>query len=140
MDNPPDNLVCLLTIPQERWVGMVVYHPLTQIAGVPYWRELDTPVEYRVDFDMCTEGFSQDEYSYDLGTVISFGPDSSGELRVCFDVGGFPLSYPPDNLWVVPRSCNLHDDCDAANTAGKAAGKAFTKHCNSEDCEECFGS
>ena len=39
-----------------------------------------------------------------------------------------------------PRSCNRHDDCDAAEiTAFGKLGYVPNFHCHDEDCEECFG-
>lgn len=38
-----------------------------------------------------------------------------------------------------PRTCNKHDDCDAADGRAKERGCAGATHCHSEDCEECFG-
>ena len=43
------------------------------------------------------------------------------------------------------RTCNKHDDCDAADERAKARGESHygrpgASHCHSDDCEECFGS
>lgn len=46
------------------------------------------------------------------------------------------------------RSCNMHRDCDAAETRAKAEGKpprfgldsVRLVHCTDECCEVCFGS
>ena len=38
------------------------------------------------------------------------------------------------------RSCNRHDDCDAANESARAAGRFGAEHCHDECCEDCFGS
>ena len=40
---------------------------------------------------------------------------------------------------VAKRTCNRHDDCDAANAAAKAKGR-YADHCHDDDCEDCFGS
>lgn len=39
-----------------------------------------------------------------------------------------------------PRTCNRHNDCDAADAKARAAGKHFASHCHDECCEDCFGS
>jgi hypothetical protein len=36
-----------------------------------------------------------------------------------------------------PRTCNKHDDCDAADARWPGA---MHLHCHADDCEECFGS
>jgi hypothetical protein len=38
------------------------------------------------------------------------------------------------------RTCNRHDDCDAADAKAKAAGQSFVDHCHDDCCEDCFGS
>lgn len=38
------------------------------------------------------------------------------------------------------RSCNRHDDCDAADARAKEAGHHRADHCHDETCEDCFGS
>ncbi len=39
------------------------------------------------------------------------------------------------------RTCNRHDDCDAAQEKAKADGRnPYIICCNSDDCEDCFGS
>lgn len=37
------------------------------------------------------------------------------------------------------RTCNMHNDCDAADERAKAAGRRRLDHCHDEDCEDCFG-
>lgn len=36
------------------------------------------------------------------------------------------------------RTCNRHDDCDAADARAASKGKR-TDHCHDDCCEECFG-
>ena len=36
------------------------------------------------------------------------------------------------------RTCNRHDDCDAADAEATAKGRRVD-HCHDEECEECFG-
>lgn len=45
------------------------------------------------------------------------------------------------------RSCNRHDDCDAAEAEVLARNPGKTKadinfsfHCHDDECEECFGN
>jgi len=38
------------------------------------------------------------------------------------------------------RSCNRHDDCDAADAAARAKGHLSAEHCHDECCEDCFGN
>lgn len=38
-----------------------------------------------------------------------------------------------------PRSCNRHDDCDAADAKTQAKLGRRADHCYDEDCEDCFG-
>lgn len=38
------------------------------------------------------------------------------------------------------RTCNMHDDCDAADLAAVARGKLWASHCNDDCCEDCFGT
>lgn len=39
-----------------------------------------------------------------------------------------------------PRTCNLHDDCDAADQKAREKGRNWADHCDDEYCEDCFGS
>jgi hypothetical protein len=39
----------------------------------------------------------------------------------------------------VERTCNRHDDCDAADEAAKTNGRAQADHCHDDCCEDCFG-
>jgi hypothetical protein len=39
-----------------------------------------------------------------------------------------------------PRSCNRHDDCDAADAAATLKGRQTPDHCHTDDCEDCFGT
>ena len=38
------------------------------------------------------------------------------------------------------KTCNKHDDCDAADERARGRGSKQAVHCWSEDCEECFGT
>jgi len=37
------------------------------------------------------------------------------------------------------RSCNQHEDCDAADAKAATAGKRRPHHCRIAHCEDCFG-
>lgn len=37
------------------------------------------------------------------------------------------------------RSCNLHDDCNAADEEARMVGRQRPDHCGDDGCEECFG-
>lgn len=43
------------------------------------------------------------------------------------------IDHPPK------RTCNRHDDCDAADAAAHARG-LVTDHCHDDCCEDCFGA
>lgn len=54
---------------------------------------------------------------------------------VCID--GVPL---PISALIKKRTCNRHDDCDAADAdARRLWKKPASYHCHIEDCEDCFG-
>lgn len=40
---------------------------------------------------------------------------------------------------VVPRTCNRHTDCDAADKENYKYKGKIADHCYDECCEECFG-
>lgn len=60
-----------------------------------------------------------------------------------------PRVTPPERLPDpnARRSCNRHDDCDAADERSRTQGQpdyygrrpTRAEHCHSDDCEECFG-
>lgn len=39
-----------------------------------------------------------------------------------------------------PRTCNRHNDCDAADVKARAAGHTNASHCHDDCCEDCFGN
>jgi len=47
-----------------------------------------------------------------------------------------PTQETPDES---VRSCNRHDDCDAADAKARLAGAYSASHCHDECCEDCFG-
>lgn len=51
-----------------------------------------------------------------------------------------PASVPPAPVTTPgERTCNRHNDCDAADVRAKEAGRRAS-HCHNENCEDCFGS
>jgi len=38
------------------------------------------------------------------------------------------------------RTCNRHEDCDAADSKARARGALFADHCDDDCCEDCFGT
>lgn len=51
------------------------------------------------------------------------------------------LNTPEKHGRLIPtkRSCNIHDDCDAADARAKRQRREFASHCHDEECEDCFG-
>jgi hypothetical protein len=109
--------VRLDTLPEDSWVGRVVYHPSAQAGDTPFWCGADQPEWLRkIDFDP-DEDPPEDEPDwealiYDRGVVREHRPGPwKGERRdVLFppDVcAGEPFDNPPDwclcyganNLW-----------------------------------------
>lgn len=46
----------------------------------------------------------------------------------------------PEQTPAVPtRTCNRHDDCDAADAAGRERGGNPPDHCHDDGCEDCHG-
>lgn len=78
----PFELVKLSTIPQDKWVGCPVFHPLGQMGDLANW------------------------HRYEMGTVIEVYPDPDfiDLLRCRFLMAEYEhqgtLAYGPDNLWV----------------------------------------
>jgi len=99
LPRPPKRLVQLSQVPQNQWVGLRVYHPMTQHEGGPIWR----PIDDKVSFD--PEHEDPEGYEYDLGTVTDFDPawiPAKGwepRAEVWFRMGGGTLHYSADNLW-----------------------------------------
>ena len=81
---PVPQVVLLSTLPQEMWMGLPVFHPMSQRGEVANW------------------------HAYDVGVVIDVYPDPDfaeyGEWKVRFQggvgSGGWTLAYSPTNLWV----------------------------------------
>lgn len=76
---PPFELVQLSQFPQDQWVGLPVFHPMSQTGSTPDW------------------------YMYDVGVVCEFYPDPHFDdiTRVRFVCdNGTTLHYSSDNLWV----------------------------------------
>jgi hypothetical protein len=114
MNSPPHNLVCISTIPKEKWVGRKIYHPLSQ-TDKPHWRECDDP--HHLDNPSTA-------YEYDVGVVVSYTapPDDEAEWypyhQIKFTLTEFEdrefgriildpeapctLIYPEYNIWTEP--------------------------------------
>ena len=91
---PPFTLVQLCTIPQERWRGLPVFHPMEQRGG----KNGNTLVEWLSD-DPGDHG----EPAYDVGVVLDWEPDDLWPeiIRVRFLMSmGAILRYGSYNLWV----------------------------------------
>lgn len=99
LPRPPKKLVQLSQVPQSQWVGLSVYHPMSQGGDTPVWRPIDDPY-----FDP-EDPEDPEGYEYDLGTVTHFNPawvpEEGWEPRaeVWFRIEGGALHYPADNLW-----------------------------------------
>lgn len=46
------------------------------------------------------------------------------------------LAQPPAPL----RTCNRHDDCNAADIKARGNGFRNAEHCHDDECSDCFGS
>lgn len=53
---------------------------------------------------------------------------------------GAAVPSPADDVKLRKRTCNLHDDCNAADEKAKARGRMWASHCHDDCCEDCFGS
>jgi hypothetical protein len=99
---PPAGLVQLSTLPPDTWRGRLVFHPMTQICGVPYWREADVPK----DHPRVMDPGEQQLYLYDTGVVLSHDPGHYlGRPEVTFRLWGTQMStlhYGAHNLWCFP--------------------------------------
>lgn len=54
---------------------------------------------------------------------------------IIVDTGASHVDVP-----IQARSCNLHDDCGAADRVARANGYWWAEHCHDDFCEDCFGS
>jgi len=99
---PPGPLVQLHTNPSYAWVGRLVFHPMTQVAGVPYWREADIP-EVHAMMRVGPRRDEQDLYLYDAGIVTLFWWEPAlSRMEVQFRLHGTEhstLHYGAHNLW-----------------------------------------
>jgi len=106
INRPPFELVQLSTIPQNKWLGLPVFHPYCQIGKTPYWNRKNNSYENE-KHKHYNEGSL-----YDVGVVFSWYPDPEfadlGVIRVRF-IGdnGSTLCYSSDNLWTPKRFTQL---------------------------------
>jgi len=114
MLEPPKSLVCLSSIPKEKWKGLRVYHPFSQVGMTPHWRECDDPLN---DQDPSKD------FLYDVGEIEEYTPPTEEERdhypyyqvrfkvseyedeqfgRITIEALSYNLVYPEYNLWVEP--------------------------------------
>lgn len=79
----PFELVKLSSLPQDKWVGIPVFHPQGQMGDLANW--------HRYEIGIVTEVYPD--------------PDFSDQLRCRFIMADFHnqsdcIAYGPDNLWV----------------------------------------
>ena len=85
ISEPVPDLVQISTLPQETWIGLPVFHPLSQ------------------------EGTRANWFFYDVGVIVEVyeDPDFQDNLRCRFVISlgmqSGTLEYSPSNLWV-PRA------------------------------------
>ena len=100
---PPFDLVQLSTIPESKWRGLPVFHPMEQRGDVPIWEITD---EDRADAIAVGDPIPDDEkVAYDVGVVLDWehAEHDPGSPRVRFLMSmGSTLRYGSYNLWV-PR-------------------------------------
>ena len=64
---------------------------------------------------------------------------SEQEVRKHFEPILDKCIVPAEKPFVVPKSCNRHNDCRKADEEAEGRGFYAASHCHSEDCEDCFG-
>lgn len=101
LDKPPFNLVQLSTVPKDKWIGLAVFHPLSQVGNKASWNSNHLVCKF-------THGGSSTEQvmplpQYDVGVIISFKYDDLARMQQVSFVGacGSVLRYAETNLWVI---------------------------------------
>jgi len=84
---PPFSLIQLSNVPEERWLGLAVFHPMGGQAG-----------------DIANWADENGDAAYDTGVVYDWKPDPDfadlGAIRVFFVCdSGSVLFYDATNLW-----------------------------------------
>lgn len=106
LNPPPVRLKNLTEIPMENWIGLTVYHPMSQFGMVPYFRCIDEPNMIRLPSD-CTEDYCDvtgetcDSWTYDVGVIEKVEwHEQLEEWDILFRCDKTLLRYFCDNLWV----------------------------------------
>ena len=121
-----------------RTTRMLVYALAAARTGKVYLRGMSEPATH----DMVAQ-------AREMALKIGVAPESIQPSFVKDPPKGFPLFVDHAAEGLKPkRTCNLHDDCDAAEAQAAADGKpelygpgsSRLHHCYDEGCEDCFGS
>jgi len=103
---PPKDLINLTEIPREEWVGLTIYHPMSQLGMKPYFRCIDEPDTLRLPCD-CEDSYCEvtgetcDSWTYDVGVIEKVEWHKTlEEWDVLFKTDTCVLRYFADNLWV----------------------------------------
>lgn len=86
-------------------------------------------------------GLDVDGYKDEIGAIdalvrqalINCGPEIKSKIEAA-------VAEALKHLDLVARTCNRHDDCDAADEKVRKMGRQYAEHCHDDCCEECFGS
>ena len=100
---PPFDLVQLSTIPESKWRGLPVFHPMEQLGDVAIWEITE---EDRADAVAVGDPIPDHEsVAYDVGVVLDWEPHAIWpnytSVRFLMSMGT-TLRYGSYNLWV-PR-------------------------------------
>jgi hypothetical protein len=91
----PHSLVQLSRLPSNTWVGLPVYHPISQMGGVGNWHRYDVGIVSEVILDPAFPDEHSDGDYWENHGRCRFITGTGGGGNVTFH-------YAPDNLWV-PR-------------------------------------
>ena len=99
-----------------------------------FWNETWTECSYgygnELDARLACLAYSEAELEgKTVGVLVDFW-----RLRARPFIYGEELPKLPD-----PNTCNIHNDCAAANAKAVANGKLWADHCHNDCCEDCFG-
>ena len=94
------------------------------MTDLEYWRECISGAA-----DECELSLSLEQLSCIVRAV------ALGHENYCF-ASAFQSKFidPP-----LPRTCNIHEDCDAADGRARANGRICAEHCHDDCCVDCFG-
>lgn len=101
LGKPPFNLVQLSTIPKEKWIGLAVFHPFSQMGNEANWSSDD--LVSKVTHSENLTGKLVPTTQYDVGVIISFEYDDLARMQRASFVSswGSVLRYTESNLWVI---------------------------------------